>query len=70
MLICLLYTSSMEYSLNTFDKLYNNMKKIVVLGDMLELGEKEIEFHREIKMCIRDRCESARTISRKAKYSY
>ena len=24
------------------------MKKIVVLGDMLELGEKEIEFHREI----------------------
>lgn len=39
---------SMEYSLNTFDKLYNNMKKIVVLGDMLELGEKEIEFHREI----------------------
>lgn len=39
---------SMEYSLNTFDKLYNNMKKIVVLGDMLELGEKEIEFHREV----------------------
>lgn len=39
---------SMEYSLNTFDKLFNNMKKIVVLGDMLELGEKEIEFHREI----------------------
>ena len=39
---------SMEYSLNTFDRLYNNMKKIVVLGDMLELGEKEIEFHREI----------------------
>lgn len=39
---------SMEYSLNTFDKLYNNMKKILVLGDMLELGEREIEFHREI----------------------
>lgn len=39
---------SMECSLNTFDKLYNNIKKIVVLGDMLELGEKELDFHREI----------------------
>lgn len=39
---------SMGFSLNTFDKLYNNIKKILVLGDMLELGEKEIEFHQEV----------------------
>lgn len=39
---------SMEFSLNTFDKLYNNIKKILILGDMLELGEKEIEFHKNI----------------------
>ena len=39
---------SMRYSLETFDKLYNDRTKIAVLGDMLELGDKEIEFHREI----------------------
>lgn len=39
---------SMKYSLETFDKLYNNMLKIVVLGDMLELGENEIEYHYEV----------------------
>lgn len=39
---------SMRYSLETFDKLYNDRYKLVVLGDMLELGEKEIEFHMEI----------------------
>ncbi len=39
---------SMKYSLETFDKLYNDRVKIVVLGDMLELGEKEIEFHKEV----------------------
>lgn len=39
---------SMRYSLETFDKLYNDRIKIVVLGDMLELGEKEIEFHKEV----------------------
>lgn len=39
---------SMKYSLETFDKLYNDRDKIVVLGDMLELGENEIEFHKEV----------------------
>lgn len=39
---------SMKYSLETFDKLYNDRIKIVVLGDMLELGEQEIEFHKEV----------------------
>lgn len=39
---------SMKYSLETFDKLYNDREKIAVLGDMLELGENEIEYHREV----------------------
>ena len=39
---------SMECSLDTFDKLYNDRVKIAVLGDMLELGEKEIEYHKNV----------------------
>lgn len=39
---------SMECSLDTFDKLYNDRVKIAVLGDMLELGEKEIEYHKDV----------------------
>ena len=39
---------SMKKSLETFSKLYNNKEKVVVLGDMLELGENEREFHRDI----------------------
>lgn len=39
---------SMRYSLETFDRLYNDRVKIAVLGDMLELGEDEIEYHREV----------------------
>lgn len=39
---------SMNYSLETFDKLYNEREKIVVLGDMLELGENEIEYHKQV----------------------
>lgn len=39
---------SMKYALETFDNLYNDKYSIAVLGDMLELGEKELEFHKEI----------------------
>lgn len=39
---------SVSFSLETFDKLYNDALKITVLGDMLELGEKEIEYHENI----------------------
>ena len=39
---------SMKKSLETFSKIFNNMEKIVVLGDMLELGEKEIEYHENL----------------------
>ena len=39
---------SMVCSLDTFDKLYNDRVKIAVLGDMLELGDKEIEYHENV----------------------
>lgn len=39
---------SVSFSLETFDKLYSDTLKIVVLGDMLELGEDEIEYHKNI----------------------
>lgn len=39
---------SMRYSLETFDKLYNDRVKLVVLGDMLELGENEIQYHKDV----------------------
>ena len=36
---------SMEKSLETFSQIYNDRLKIVVLGDMLELGENELKLH-------------------------
>ena len=40
--------SSMKKSLETFSKIFNDIEKIIVLGDMLELGEKEIEYHENL----------------------
>lgn len=39
---------SMKMALNAFSSLPLNKKKIVVLGDALELGDKEIEYHVDI----------------------
>lgn len=39
---------SMTFALETFGSLYKNNLKIAVLGDMLELGEEEIRYHREV----------------------
>ncbi len=39
---------SMRKSLETFSELYNDREKIVVLGDMLELGEQEKKFHEDL----------------------
>jgi UDP-N-acetylmuramoyl-tripeptide--D-alanyl-D-alanine ligase len=36
---------SMKYALESFENLYNNRVKIIVLGDMLELGELSYDFH-------------------------
>ncbi|WP_321329318.1 UDP-N-acetylmuramoyl-tripeptide--D-alanyl-D-alanine ligase [uncultured Ilyobacter sp.] len=42
--------TSMKLAVETFDKLYNKkVCKIIVLGDMLELGEKSEEYHKNIK---------------------
>jgi UDP-N-acetylmuramoyl-tripeptide--D-alanyl-D-alanine ligase len=42
--------TSMRLALETFDKLYNDGSfKILVLGDMLELGEESEKYHRDIK---------------------
>jgi len=42
--------TSMKLAIETFDKLYNKRAcKIIVLGDMLELGEKSEEYHKNIK---------------------
>ncbi len=41
---------SMEKSIKTFSEIYNdNTYKIIVLGDMLELGEDEKKFHEDVK---------------------
>jgi len=40
---------SMKYALETFDKVYEGYKKIVVLGDMLELGEMSKTSHEELQ---------------------
>lgn len=39
---------SIKYSLKTFSKIYEHRLKIVVLGDMLELGEKSKELHESL----------------------
>lgn len=39
---------SMKAALETFSEMYNEDFKIIVLGDMLELGENEIKYHEEL----------------------
>ncbi len=42
--------TSMKLAIETFNRLYNDgVCKIMVLGDMLELGEKSREYHRKLK---------------------
>lgn len=40
--------TSMKASLDTFSDLFNNRYKIAILGDMLELGSDELDFHKTI----------------------
>ncbi|WP_352523860.1 UDP-N-acetylmuramoyl-tripeptide--D-alanyl-D-alanine ligase [Heyndrickxia oleronia] len=40
--------NSVQAAIETFQELMNYNKKYLVLGDMLELGENEVEYHREI----------------------
>lgn len=39
---------SMKASLETFDNMFNNDFKIIVLGDMAELGSEEIRYHEDL----------------------
>ena len=45
---------SMEKAILTFSEIYNDRYKIVVLGDMLELGEKKFEFHEDLEKLLRN----------------
>lgn len=47
---------SMKASVSTFLELYQN--PVVVLGDMGELGENEVEFHREVGRCLGSKFQS------------
>ena len=40
--------SSMKLSIQSFGKIKTNLKKVLILGDMKELGKDEIEFHEEV----------------------
>ena len=46
--------ASMKKSLETFSEIYNDRMKIAVLGDMLELGENELELHSAIYETLRN----------------
>ena len=46
--------ASMKKSLETFSEIYNDRMKIAVLGDMLELGENELELHSDTYETLRN----------------
>lgn len=43
---------SMQKSIETFSEIYNDKEKIAVLGDMLELGENELQLHEDLAQFI------------------
>ena len=43
---------SMKCALESFDNIYNDRIKIIVLGDMLELGPKSSEFHANLSLVL------------------
>jgi UDP-N-acetylmuramoyl-tripeptide--D-alanyl-D-alanine ligase len=44
--------TSVKAAIRLLEELQGYRRKYIVLGDMLELGENEIEFHREIGRCL------------------
>lgn len=44
---------SVKCALESFDNIYKDRAKVIVIGDMLELGEKSREFHREVSSTLR-----------------
>ncbi len=47
--------TSMKAAVDTFEAIYNGKYKIAILGDMLELGDGEINFHIEILNYLQDK---------------
>ncbi|WP_073507589.1 UDP-N-acetylmuramoyl-tripeptide--D-alanyl-D-alanine ligase [Streptobacillus notomytis] len=45
---------SMKASLETFSKIYNDKFKIIVLGDMLELGKDEKKYHEDLSYVLKE----------------
>ncbi len=40
---------SVKSSLKTLNQIFKNKKKIIILGDMLELGDNEVKYHKDLK---------------------
>lgn len=60
--------TSMKASIDTFLEIYPERKKVLVLGDILELGEKERELHEEIGRYLQNKKVTLFTIGQLAKY--
>jgi UDP-N-acetylmuramoyl-tripeptide--D-alanyl-D-alanine ligase len=60
--------SSMKASIHTFIEAYGSKQKVVVLSDMLELGDFSEEFHREIGSFLKNKDVSLFTIGKFSKF--
>jgi UDP-N-acetylmuramoyl-tripeptide--D-alanyl-D-alanine ligase len=58
--------TSVKASVHTFLSLYPNRKKMVVLGDIFELGEQSEAFHREVGLFLADKEVDVITIGKAA----
>ena len=60
---------SMKYALEFLLQLKNNKRKIVVLGDMLELGKEEVELHKKLApYIIKNKITELYTFGKRMKY--
>ncbi|WP_377889350.1 UDP-N-acetylmuramoyl-tripeptide--D-alanyl-D-alanine ligase [Alkalihalobacillus sp. R86527] len=62
--------TSMKAAIDTLSELEGYKKKIAVLGDMYELGDKEEQLHREIAESIRNPITEVVTVGEKSKWIY
>ncbi|NLK62859.1 MAG: UDP-N-acetylmuramoyl-tripeptide--D-alanyl-D-alanine ligase [Fusobacteria bacterium] len=62
---------SMKYAINTFSNIYNDKYKIMILGDMLELGEDSKKMHESVLDNINDiNCNEVYLFGEEMKYLY
>jgi UDP-N-acetylmuramoyl-tripeptide--D-alanyl-D-alanine ligase len=59
---------SMKAAIDTFTEVYPKRKKVVVLGDMFELGDEADVLHREVGFHLKDKGFSVITIGEKAEH--